>query len=161
MNFKHRNDSTTSAENLEMVDLWGMSAWLCTQSFVAFCCVLIKKVLGIFRELIPRTRRSRSQSGILGPAFQVQKLTLKLLIYSINDVYSISSAKYTTYKWHILSNIGDKSFLITRYSGTSTSWIWEHWIHCLNHDDQLCQADCVPNNLMSGSSSNFQALTLL
>jgi len=41
---------------------------MCMQSFVALRCDL-----GIFRELIPRTR-SRSQSSVLGPAFRVQKI---------------------------------------------------------------------------------------
>jgi len=40
-----------------MVDLWGMSAHMSTQSFVALRCVL---ALGIFRELI--TARTRTTS---------------------------------------------------------------------------------------------------
>jgi len=37
----------------ETVGLWGMSAWMCTQSFVALRCIL-----GILRELIPTTTRT-------------------------------------------------------------------------------------------------------
>jgi len=36
-----------------MIDLWGMSARMCVQSFIA---LHIKRDLGTFRELIPTTR---------------------------------------------------------------------------------------------------------
>jgi len=37
-----------------MVDLYGMSARMCEQSFIELCC--IKKALGIYRELIITTK---------------------------------------------------------------------------------------------------------
>jgi len=50
-----------------------------TNVYAKFCCAVvhIKKALWLFRELITTTR-SRSQSGFLGLAFQVQKLSVYL-----------------------------------------------------------------------------------
>jgi len=41
-----------------MVDLWGMSAQMCVQSFVALRCIL-RKPLVFFGELTPTTRTTR------------------------------------------------------------------------------------------------------
>ena len=58
------------SEKSETVDLWAMSARMCTQSFVALCCIL-RKSYG-FLDL---GEQSNNQSGFLGPTFRVQKHT--------------------------------------------------------------------------------------
>jgi len=71
-NFDHRNDSVMSAENLrQQICVWGMSARMCLQSFVELRCV-IKKALGVFRELIRTTTRT-TEVAFLRPAFRMQK----------------------------------------------------------------------------------------
>jgi len=69
-------DGFSALIGTETVDLWGMSARMYVQSFVALRCVL-RRDFWTIRELIPRTRR-RTISVFLQTTFRVQKWTLYL-----------------------------------------------------------------------------------
>ena len=84
----------------------------------------IKKALGIFRELIPRTR-SRSQSSVLGPAFRVQKFDVDIFwstVYIIRSAYCCFSAVAVCFTWlYILQHNTDICFRQDRENGNAVS----------------------------------------